>query len=61
MLRRSFFDLFGVATGLALVTRLEPELFDGASSSEATAPPDRLRPPPRGPIRVAVFCRTALR
>jgi transcriptional regulator GlxA family with amidase domain len=43
-----------VATGLALVTRLEPELFENASSSGAQPAPERLPPPPRGPIRVAV-------
>jgi transcriptional regulator GlxA family with amidase domain len=54
VLRRSFFDLCGVASGLALVTRLDPEIFDEPPSSSAT-PPDRLRPPPHGPISVAVL------
>jgi len=54
MLRRSVFDLLGVATGLALVTRLEPEPFEGASSSEGPLAQERLLPPPHGPIPVAV-------
>jgi putative intracellular protease/amidase len=48
------FDAFGVAASLALVTRLDPEAFDSAPHP-ASAPSDRLVPPPRGPIPVAVL------
>jgi transcriptional regulator GlxA family with amidase domain len=55
MLRRYFLDAFGAASALALVTRFEPELFDAIPASGRENSPDRLRPPPRGPILVAVL------
>jgi transcriptional regulator GlxA family with amidase domain len=54
MLRRHFFDAFSVATSLALVTHLDPEIFE-SDPVPSSAPSDRLTPPPRGPIPVAVL------
>jgi transcriptional regulator GlxA family with amidase domain len=54
MMRRSFLDACGAASALALVTRLEPDLFESAPVAGST-PSDGLTPPPRGPIPVAVL------
>ncbi|HEY6555117.1 MAG TPA: hypothetical protein VI669_17300, partial [Vicinamibacteria bacterium] len=54
MLRRHLLEACGVTASLALVTRLDPEIFE-SDPVPSSAPSDRLTPPPRGPIRVAVL------
>lgn len=54
MLRRYFFDACGAASALALIARVDPELFEDPPLLGST-PKDRLTPPPRGPIPVAVL------